>query len=188
MMFLLFSGLVLLSLEVGHNVEGALPMGCKGGNCHNSFLITPDVLRPTSCLDYLLKGQSNCGIYRLYDNAGNSFPAFCDLNSEPGTAWTLVISCSWGTQYRSLAAFKNTRLKFGAPVNEYAINWNVYRLSLTRMRSLQSHSTHWRATRSYPTHCVDFTDYVRGTFSAFGSFKFSGKRGKDDSIKIVSMK
>ncbi|XP_068729556.1 uncharacterized protein [Montipora capricornis] len=173
MMFLLFSGLVLLNLEVGHNVEGDLAMGCKGGNCHNSFSITPDVSRPTSCLDYLLKGESNCGIYRLYDNVGNSFPAYCDLNSEPGTAWTLVMSWSWGTQYRSLAAFKRTPLKFDAPVNEYAINWDVYRLSLARMRSLQSHSTHWRATCSYPTHGVDFTDYVRGTFSDLNIIDYS---------------
>ncbi|KAJ7369651.1 hypothetical protein OS493_037334, partial [Desmophyllum pertusum] len=40
--------------------------------------------RSTSCLDYLLRGDSTCGIYRLYDNAGNSYPAYCDLKSEPG--------------------------------------------------------------------------------------------------------
>ncbi|CAH3143617.1 unnamed protein product, partial [Pocillopora meandrina] len=42
--------------------------------------------RPTSCLDYLLKGASACGMYRLYDSSGNSFPAYCDLKSEPGFA------------------------------------------------------------------------------------------------------
>ena len=35
------------------------------------------------------------------------------------------------------------------------------------MKSLQSHSTHWRATCSYPTHGVDFRDYVRGNFKDF---------------------
>ncbi|XP_044169539.1 uncharacterized protein LOC122953648 [Acropora millepora] len=35
------------------------------------------------------------------------------------------------------------------------------------MKSLQSHSTHWRATCSYPTHGVDFRDYVRGNFAGF---------------------
>ena len=156
-----------------NSFQGSVFVVFQGGNCHNSFSITPDVSRLTSCLDYLLKGESNCGIYRLYDNAGNSFPAYCVLNSEPGIAWTLVMSWSWGIQYRSLAAFKNTPLKVDAPVNEYAINWNVYRLSLARMRSLQSHSTHWRATCSYPTHGVDFTDYVRGTFSDLNIIDYS---------------
>ena len=46
---------------------------------------------PTSCLVYLLRGASKCGIYKLYDSkSGNCFPAYCDLKSEPGTAWTLV--------------------------------------------------------------------------------------------------
>ena len=46
---------------------------------------------PTSCLVYLLRGASKCGIYKLYDSkSGNCFPAYCDLKSERGTAWTLV--------------------------------------------------------------------------------------------------
>ena len=105
-----------------NSFQGSVFVVFQGGNCHNSFSITPDASRPTSCLDYLLKGESKCGIYRLYDNAGNSFPAYCDLNSEPGTAWTLVMSWSWGTQYRSRAVFKRTPLMFDVPVIEYAIN------------------------------------------------------------------
>ncbi|XP_068729837.1 uncharacterized protein [Montipora capricornis] len=132
-----------------------------------------DVFRPTSCLDYLVNGASTCGIYRLYDNTGNSFPAYCDLKSEPGTAWTLVMS--WSIQYRSLPAFKQTPFKIDAPVNENCHNWNLYRLSLARMRSLQSHSTHWRATCSYPTHGVDFIDYVRGTFKDFNIIDYLGR-------------
>ena len=35
------------------------------------------------------------------------------------------------------------------------------------MRSLQARSTHWRATCSYPTHGIDFRDYLRGNFKDF---------------------
>ena len=123
------------------------------------------LFRPTSCLDYLLRGSSKCGVYRLYDNGGNSYPAYCDLNSEPGTAWTLIMS--WSTRNRKLPAFDKFPFKYNSPVNENAQNWNLYRLSLARMKSLQSHSTHWRATCSYPTHGIDFRDYVRGSFKDF---------------------
>ena len=81
--------------------------------------------------------------------SGNSFPAYFDLKCEPGTAWTLVMS--WSVGYRWPPPFTKFPFKYNSPVNENAQNWNLYRLSLVRMRSLQGHSTHWRATCSYPT-------------------------------------
>ena len=44
--------------------------------------------------------------YEIYDNDGNSFPAFCDLKSEPGIAWTLVMS--WSRENRVISAFKTS--------------------------------------------------------------------------------
>ena len=140
---------------------------------------------PTSCHDYLLKGASKCGIYKLYDNGGNSFPAYCDLKSEPDTAWTLVMS--WSTQYRRLPAFTKIPFKYNAPVNENAKNWNLYRLSLARMRSLQDHSSHWRATCSYPTHGVDFTDYVRGSFQDVNIVDYLGG-GKCKKVEYINIR
>ena len=110
-------------------------------------------------------------MYRLYDFSGNSFPAYCDFKSEPGFAWTLVMS--WANKYRALSAFRKYAFKDNAPVNENSLIWNMYRLSLTRMRSLQVHSTHWRATCSYPTHGIDFTDYIRGNFKDFNIVDFT---------------
>ena len=81
---------------------------------------------------------------------------------------------SWSTQHRTLPAFFNISFKFNAPVNENVQNWNVYRLSLARMKFLQSHSTHWRSTCSFPTHGVDFKDYMRGTFRDFNIVDFFG--------------
>ena len=127
--------------------------------------------RPKSCVKY---GQSvyKDGVYKIYDNGGNSFPAYCDLRSEPGIAWTLIMS--WSRENRFISAFHNTPLQFNAAENENSPDWDRYCLSLERMRSLQVHSTHWRATCSYPTYGIDFTDYLRGNFKDFNIVDFLG--------------
>ena len=128
--------------------------------------------RPKSCVEYGQQGVYKDGVYKIYDNGGNSFPAYCDLRSEPGIAWTLIMS--WSTENRFISAFHNTPLRFNAAENENSPNWDRYRLSLERMRSEQVHSTHWRATCSYPTHGIDFRDYLRGNFKDFNIIDFLG--------------
>ena len=76
------------------------------------------------------------------------------MKSELDIAWTMVTS--WSTSNRHLAEFRKIPLKYNAPQNEDTLNWDLYRLSLARMRFLQTHSTHWRATCSYPNHGIDF--------------------------------
>ncbi|KAJ7369660.1 hypothetical protein OS493_037343 [Desmophyllum pertusum] len=157
--------------------------GCKGDSCPSPK--DKDTFHPYSCLDYLEKGASKCGIYKLFDTAGNSYPAYCDMKSEPGTAWTLVMS--WSNSHQMLPSFRSTPFKYNAPVNENSQNWNLYRLSLVRMTSLQSHSTHWRATCSYPTHGVDFKDYVRGNFKEFNIVDFLG-HGKCFKVEYINIR
>ena len=133
-----------------------------------------------------LKGASACGIYRLYDSSSNSFPAYCDFKSEPGFAWTLVMS--WANKNRAWSAFRRNSLRENAPVNENSLIWNMYRLSLTRMRSLQAHSTHWRATCNYPTHGVDFTDYVRGNFKDFNIVEYLNDGKPCRKVELVNIR
>ncbi|XP_068730193.1 uncharacterized protein [Montipora capricornis] len=177
MMFVPFSGLVLLGLSVVGNAIGCqtaeTPHAESTGDTSHHFF------HPYSCVDYLKHGDSKCGIYKLFDTSGNSFPAYCDFQSEPGSAWTLVMS--WSHSRRSLAPFSTNQFNFDAPVNENAQNWNLYRLSLARIRSLQSHSTHWRATCCFPTHGVDYRDYVRGNFKDFDIVDY---RGSGDCKKV----
>ena len=47
------------------------------------------------------------------------------------------------------------------PRNQDAPEWNNYRLSMSRMKSIQDVSTHWRATCNFPTDGVDYRDYIR---------------------------
>ena len=96
------------------------------------------------------------------------------MKSELDTAWTMVMS--WTPVNRRLSAFFKIPFKYNSPQNEDALNWDLYRLSLARMRFLQTHSTHWRATCSYPTHGIDFKDYLRGNFKDFNIFDFVGER------------
>ena len=145
--------------------------------------------RPTTCVDYLRQGNSgdlSNGIYKLYNKTGESYPAYCDLKSEPGTAWTLVMS--WSFSNRRLSPFERTPLKRNSPVNENAQNWNFYRLSFARMRSLQAHSTHWRITCSYPTHGIDFRDYLRGNFENFNILDYVGSNGACKKVEFINIR
>ena len=94
---------------------------------------------------------------------------------------------SWSTQNRYLSPFRITPFKFNSPVNEDAQNWNKYRLSLARMKSLQNHSTKWRATCSFPKYGVDFRDYVRGNFKDFDIVDFLGV-GQCKKVELINIR
>ena len=82
----------------------------------------------------------------------------CVLSSEIW-AWYCMDIYWWCHGALVIAGFlllPNFLSSINSSVNESAQNWN-----LDRMRSLQAHSTHWRATCSYPTYGMDFTDYLR---------------------------
>ena len=96
------------------------------------------------------------------------------MKSELDTAWTMGMS--WTPVNRRLSAFFKIPFKYNSRQNEDALNWDLYRLSLARMRFQQTHSTHWRATCSYPSHGIDFRDYLHGNFKDFNIFDFVGER------------
>ena len=124
-------------------------------------------------------------MYKLYDQSGKGYAAYCDMKSELDTAWTMVTS--WSTSNRHRAEFRKIPFKYNAPKNEDDLNWDLYRLSLTRMRLLQTHSTHWRATCSYPTHGIDFRDYLRGNFKDFNIVDFLGS-GTCKKVEYVNIR
>ena len=125
-----------------------------------------------SCLDHLKSGTTKTGYYSIIDQSGSSLTVYCDFESEPGSAWTLVMS--WSLQNNNLPAFQTTTLTENALVNEKTPNWNAYRQSKNAMDLLKSQSSHWRATCSFNKMKFDYRDYVRGSFKEFDITTFLG--------------
>ena len=125
-----------------------------------------------SCLDYLKRGTTKNGYYSIVDQNGSSFTVYCDFESEPGSAWTLVVS--WSFQNKDLPAYRSASLTQDVLVNEKTPNWNVYRQSKNMMQFLKSQSSHWRATCSFNKVKFDYRDYVRGSFKEFDITTFLG--------------
>ena len=61
-------------------------------------------LKPRSCVDHLKNGADKCGYYKIYDAAGNGFIVYCDMETEPGAAWTLIMS--WSLKNNHFANFR----------------------------------------------------------------------------------
>ena len=122
---------------------------------------------PQSCLDHLEKGKKSDG-YPIYDfKTKNLHIVYCDMTSEAGSAWTLVMSYAL---MNSVMTQNLKTMQHNAPLNEHSPNWNLYRTSLAQMNHLKSQSTHWRTTCSFPAYKVDYTDYVRAKFTDFDIF------------------
>ena len=107
------------------------------------------------------------------------FKVYCDFTSEPGWAWTLVMSESLqniGKPFTRQALFANE------PMSSEVPNWEAYRLQLDRMKGLRSESTHWRITCSFdPASVVDYRDYVRAKFKNFDLLTYRG----DETCELV---
>ena len=97
-------------------------------------------------------------IYNILDQYNKSFPVYCDFASEPDAAWTLIQSHS--LQNNNAFKWKPFYLH-DMPINQDAPEWNNYRLSMSRMKSIQDVSTHWRATCNFSTVGVAYRDYIR---------------------------
>ena len=92
------------------------------------------------------------------DQYRNAFPVYCDFGSERGAAWTLIQSHSLenNDEFKYKPFFLHDM-----PINQEMPEWDSYRLSMSRMKSIQDVSTHWRATCNFPTDGVDYRDYIR---------------------------
>jgi len=132
-----------------------------------------------SCLDYLRSGTKTNGYYSVVDQSGASLTVYCDFESEPGAAWTLVMS--WSRKNKDLNAFKKIPFTDDVKVNEKTPNWIAYRQSKNAMNFLKSQSSHWRATCSFNSVKFDYRDYVRSSFNRFDITTFLG----EDQCKLL---
>ena len=131
------------------------------------------VVTAKSCLHLLKKGYKANGYYQINNN-GNSFQTvYCDMESEPGSAWTLVESFAF--KNKALPAFSKRVLKIDAPVLPKTPNWNVYRMPLTQMNNVKQQSTHWRITCDFQAKPADiYRDYALASFTNFDVMNFEG--------------
>ena len=56
------------------------------------------------------------------------------------------------------------------PVNEDSMNWQDYRLSLSRMKYIAETSNHFRATYNFPTEGLLYRDYAQAKLDGFEIF------------------
>ena len=131
----------------------ACPTGFSGYKCQ---VVQPPSLKSCRDVTWIQKSQSN-GIFNIVDQNNISFPVYCDFGSEPGMAWTLIQSHS----LQKKLAFRKSFYLYDMPINQNAPEWNNYRLSMSRIQSIQNVSTHWRSTCNFPTDGVDYRDYWR---------------------------
>ena len=75
------------------------------------------------------------------------------------------------TNQDNIAPFKKP-LNMSIPINEKSPNYNMYRMTLTQMSNIKSHSTHWRVTCN--TAWVDYVDYLRVRFDDLDPLTFIG--------------
>ncbi|XP_031554338.1 uncharacterized protein LOC116291312 [Actinia tenebrosa] len=96
-----------------------------------------------SCLDYLRQGSTLKVIYTIREN-DKSYKVWCDMTSEPGSSWTLILS--FALKNRNNPAFCSRSFRGDSKANDDVPRWEAYRMSLKTMKLLASQSTHWRAT------------------------------------------
>ena len=153
-------------------------------NIVNVTSFSNNLQKPRSCLEawnqgartsgfYLLQGRTECLFYEMY----------CDFSSEPGWAWTLVMSQGFGNRGQ---IFAKSPFPKGALKNHRTPNWEKYRIGKGRMWVIKESSSHWRVTCDFPNFGVDFRDYLRAAFQNLNPIKFeaSGKCCKMDYIDI----
>ena len=133
---------------------------------------TKPQIKARSCLDLHKIGFIANGFYQISLSNGH-VTVYCDFESEPGSAWTLVESFSF--ENRKIKQVQEHSFSENAPLNENTPNWYRYRMSYTQMNHFKQQSTHWRVTCSFPQHSKHiYTDYCRTTFKDFDVMTFRG--------------
>ena len=117
----------------------------------------------TSCKEQLQKnGGSRSGVYQLLDPTTiSTYEVFCDAISEKGFVWTLIESFS----RRSKNEFTEKPFYKNYAINQDALTWSKFRLSLPRMVATANRSTHVRATCNFNSEELQYRDYFRAKLS-----------------------
>ena len=119
-----------------------------------------------SCLEHFKNGGKTSGQYTILDYNNDERTVYCDMESEPGSIWTLVMSFS--RENKDQLPFLSTPMYGKSPKKARKPNWLVYRMGFLEMSKIKNNSTLWRITCSFPQYGVNISkDYVRAAFTDF---------------------
>ena len=118
----------------------------------------------------------------MFDVNMKLFEVFCDFDTNSTMAWTLVQSY----QLHNKEKFKTHPLTKSVPYNEDTPRWDLYRLSKSRMESIQQDSSKWRMTCRYDTDGLNYTDYVRGSNDNINILTYGG--AKCNEVEFVDVR
>ena len=106
------------------------------------------------------------------------------MTSERNSAWTLVLSYSYG----NVSNFRKSLTEsFSVDVDNP--NWNHYRLPRKKMKTVMEISTHWRITCSFPVFGVDYIDYLRASFIDFDPLGFhTSGDGVCKKVEVINIR
>ena len=105
-----------------------------------------------SCHGYS-NGPRVPGLYQVLDDNMEPYEVFCAFDSD--MSWTLIQSY----QLKNKNMFRNPFLK-NISVNEDTPRWDEYRLSKSRMQSIQDDSSKFRMTCKYDTDGIVYDDFL----------------------------
>ena len=103
----------------------------------------------------------------VLDVNNNTLEVFCDFDRNSSMTWTRIISYS--RENKGSDNMGHT-LTASFAINENDPSWSKYRLSKSRMESIEQDSTKWRATCRYETDGVLYTDYLRVSIEELNIF------------------
>ena len=160
------------------------PDGFEGERCDvcNPGYGGPHCDQPIRSCRGFGKRSRVAGNYTVLDVKNNTFEVFCDFDRNSYMTWTLIQSYS----------IKNNevfyRKSLYSSYSQTDPSWSRYRLSKSRMESIQQDSTKWRVTCRYETDGVLYTDYLRVSNEELNilTFENSGKCVRVEYIDVRS--
>ncbi len=129
-------------------------------------ILCQDVVK--SCRGYS-KGSRVPKIYKVFDDNMNLFDVYCDFDSNSTMTWTLIQSF----QLQNKGLFARRVFPVDYPVSETAPRWDAYRLSKSRMQSIQQDARKFRITCNYDADGVVYRDYLQVAKAEFDIITFT---------------
>ncbi|XP_048575881.1 uncharacterized protein LOC116604856 [Nematostella vectensis] len=146
-----------------------------------------EAMESRSCLDYLRRGRKENGKYLIYvPGFDNLRRVICDFTTEPGWAWTLLMS--FARKNWLIPAFLEVGLNKEYGYGIVHLDLEKYRMTLAEMRGVRDISTHVRATTNYsPNQGISTRDYVRAKISNLDPTTFLGL-GTCIKVELISIR